>query len=153
MTQQHTQNETQPTATQTTSHTDSGANPKPSLFDDLPVPPAQAKKTAAKPTPATLTNIKTIDIVIAGATYSINCPVNEQDALIRASDYINATIKDLRKNAPALTHEHLLVLCCLNMFGQMDKQGKQQKSALLQEQAVQKLLDKITKEAESILPV
>lgn len=122
------------------------------LFDDLPVPEEKQTDATEKTTPNTLTNIKAVDIVISGATYTINCPVNEQDALIRASDYINNTIKDIRRSAPALSHENLLVLCCLNMFGQMDKISNKQKSAMVHEQAVQKLLDKISKEAASILP-
>lgn len=95
--------------------------------------------------------VKTVNIVISGATYPVNCPVDEISSLKKASRYINDFINDLRKEAPTLSHENLLVLCCLNMYETMDQQENQKKSTTIQEQRMQILLDKITKDAGSIL--
>ncbi|PIE47328.1 MAG: cell division protein ZapA [Gammaproteobacteria bacterium] len=94
---------------------------------------------------------KIVNIVISGATYPVNCPVDEIASLKKATRYINDFINDLRKEAPTLSHENLLVLCCLNMYEKMDQQESQNKSTSIQEQRMQILLDKITKDADSIL--
>lgn len=65
---------------------------------------------------AAANTIKKVDIFINGRTYTINCPVEEQPALERAASYINNFIQDVRKQAPQLPQEELLVLCALTLY-------------------------------------
>lgn len=60
--------------------------------------------------------IKKVDIFINGRTYTVNCPIDEEHALLRASDYINDFIQEIRKQSPQIPHEELLVLCALNLY-------------------------------------
>lgn len=61
-------------------------------------------------------SVKKVDIFINARTYTINCPANEQPALERASSYINQFIQDIRRQAPQLPQEELLVLCALTLY-------------------------------------
>lgn len=57
-----------------------------------------------------------VDIFINGRSYGINCPAGEEPALQRASSYINNFIQEIRRSAPQLPQEELLVLCALTLF-------------------------------------
>lgn len=65
---------------------------------------------------ATADTIKKVDVFINGRTYVINCPSDEEPALERASSYINNFIQEIRKQAPQLPQEEMLVLCALNLY-------------------------------------
>lgn len=83
--------------------------------------------------------IKKVDILINGRTYTINCPVNEEPALFRASDYINTFIQDIRKQASQIPHEELLVLCALNLYEKSEILAQRQE----QDKAVQDIVDQL----------
>ena len=55
--------------------------------------------------------MKKVDIVIAGNTYQIYCPINEEEALRSAVYVINNAVLDIKAQAPNLSQENLLVLC------------------------------------------
>lgn len=95
---------------------------------------------------------KTVNIVITGVTYPINCPEDEEDGLNAAAAYINNFIGDIRKEAPTLTHENLLVLTCLNLYERISQFEASEKTQKMQDQRVRTLLNKITKDAKSVLP-
>lgn len=95
---------------------------------------------------------KLVDVVISGVTYPIQCPADEVQSLQKASDFINQFISDIRKQAPTLNHENLLVLCCLNLYEQIDSQQLQQKHHQLENERMQVLINKISQDANSILP-
>lgn len=65
--------------------------------------------------------IKKVDIFINGRSYTINCPVEEEPALARAGGYINQFIRDVRRQAPQLPQEELLVLCALTLYEKAEK--------------------------------
>ena len=65
---------------------------------------------------ATANTLKKVDIFINGRTYTVNCPSDEQPALERASSFINNFIQDIRRQAPQLPQEELLVLCALTLY-------------------------------------
>jgi cell division protein ZapA len=65
--------------------------------------------------------IKQVDLFINGRSYAINCPVDEEPALARAGEYINQFIQDIRRQAPQLPQEELLVLCALTLFEKAEK--------------------------------
>lgn len=96
--------------------------------------------------------LKLVDVVISGVTYPIQCPADEVQSLQKASDFINQFISDIRKQAPTLNHENLLVLCCLNLYEQIDSQQLQQKHHQLENERMQALINKISQDANSILP-
>ena len=95
--------------------------------------------------------MKKVDINISGKTYSINCPVDEIDELHAASSFINEFIQDLRTQAPHLSHENLLVLCCLNLYEKINEQEKQGQSMAADSEQAEALLDKIIDDAKSML--
>lgn len=73
---------------------------------------------------ATDNAVKKVDIFINGRTYTINCPANEEPALERASRYINNFVQDIRRQAPQLPQEELLVLCALTLYEKAEQLQK-----------------------------
>ena len=65
---------------------------------------------------ASAQSIKKVDILINGRSYTINCPESEEPALQRAASYINQFMQEVRRQAPQLPQEQLLVLCALTLF-------------------------------------
>ncbi|WP_201509106.1 cell division protein ZapA [Psychrobacter alimentarius] len=109
---------------------------------------AQSKpNTNSTPEP----QIKKVDISIAGVTYPIYCPVHEQEELRSAVFYINDYAQELRKDAPSLSQENLLVLCCLNLYEKIHANQRDDEDRLQESSRSDALLDKILKDAQSIL--
>ena len=104
-------------------------------------------KTPKAPEP----QIKKVDIAIAGVTYPIFCPVHEQEELLSAVSYINNYALDLKRDAPSLSQESILVLCCLNLYEKIHANQRSDEDRLQQEKQSQALLNKIMKDAHSIL--
>lgn len=109
---------------------------------------AQSKPHVA---PAPEPQIKKIDISIAGVTYPIYCPVHEQEELRSAVSYINNYAVDLRKEAPSLSQENLLVLCCLNLYEKIHASQRSDQDREQKDKQSEALLNKIMKDAQSIL--
>ena len=95
--------------------------------------------------------IKKVDVVICGKPYTINCPVNEEEELHAAIAYINEFLTGIKKEAPNLNQENLLVLCCLNLYSKIHEQQQTDNSQKQVSQESTTLLDKILKDAKSIL--
>lgn len=95
--------------------------------------------------------IKKVDVAIAGVTYPIYCPVHEQEELLSAVSYINNYALDLKKDAPSLSQESLLVLCCLNLYEKIHANQRSDEDRQQQDQKSDLLLNKIMKDAQSIL--
>lgn len=95
--------------------------------------------------------IKKVDIAIAGVTYPIYCPVHEQEELRSAVSYINNYAMDLRKEAPSLSQENLLVLCCLNLYEKIHASQRSDQDREQKDKQSEALLNKIMKDAQSIL--
>ena len=104
-------------------------------------------KTPKAPEP----QIKKVDIAIAGVSYPIFCPVHEQEELLSAVSYINNYALDLKRDAPSLSQESILVLCCLNLYEKIHANQRSDEDRLQQEKQSQALLNKIMKDAHSIL--
>ena len=104
-------------------------------------------KTTNTPEP----QIKKVDIAIAGVTYPIFCPVHEQEELLSAVSYINNYALDLKREAPSLSQESILVLCCLNLYEKIHANQRSDEDRLQHEKQSQALLNKIMKDAHSIL--
>ncbi|TXD96436.1 cell division protein ZapA [Psychrobacter frigidicola] len=95
--------------------------------------------------------MKKVDIVIAGVTYQIYCPVNEEEELRSAVYYINNFVLDIKKDAPNLPQENLLVLCCLNLYEKIHSQSKIDEDQRYETEKSVALLSKIMLDAQSIL--
>ena len=106
---------------------------------------SQANSKAAEP------QIKKVDIAIAGVTYPIFCPVHEQEELLSAVSYINNYALDLKRDAPSLSQESILVLCCLNLYEKIHANQRSDEDRLQKDKQSQALLNKIMKDAHSIL--
>lgn len=115
-----------------------------------PVETAATKDATAK-TSAPEPQMKKVDIVIAGITYQIYCPVHEEAELRSAVYYINNFLLDIKKGAPSLSQENLLVLCCLNLYEKIHTQTKASDDAAQASKQAEMLLSKIMKDAQSVL--
>ena len=114
-----------------------------------PISPTTAGATSKPMTPES--QVKKVDIVIAGVTYPIYCPIHEQEELLSAVSYINNYALDLRREAPSLSQESLLVLCCLNLYEKIHANQRSEEDRLQQDKQSETLLNKIMKDAQSIL--
>ena len=112
---------------------------------------SSAARPAAKATSAPEPQIKKVDVAIAGVTYPIYCPVHEQEELHSAVSYINNYALDLKRDAPSLSQESLLVLCCLNLYEKIHANQRSEEDRLQQSKQSEALLNKIMKDAHSIL--
>ena len=95
--------------------------------------------------------IKKVDISIAGITYPIYCPVHEEEELRAAVFYINDYVIDLRRNAPSLSQESLLLLCCLNLHEKIQTNKRDEEDRAQQYKQSVALLNKVIQDAHSIL--
>ncbi|WP_201527366.1 MULTISPECIES: cell division protein ZapA [Psychrobacter] len=95
--------------------------------------------------------MKKVDIVIAGVTYQIYCPINEEEELRSAVYYINNFVLDIKQEAPNLPQENLLVLCCLNLYEKIHSQNKTDADHRHKTEQSVALLNKIMQDAQSIL--
>ena len=112
---------------------------------------SSATRPAAKAASAPEPQIKKVDVAIAGVTYPIYCPVHEQEELHSAVSYINNYALDLKRDAPSLSQESLLVLCCLNLYEKIHANQRSEEDRLQQSKQSEALLNKIMKDAHSIL--
>ena len=112
---------------------------------------SSAARSAAKAASAPEPQIKKVDVAIAGVTYPIYCPVHEQEELHSAVSYINNYALDLKRDAPSLSQESLLVLCCLNLYEKIHANQRSEEDRLQQSKQSEALLNKIMKDAHSIL--
>ncbi len=104
-----------------------------------------------KPIKAPEPQLKKIEIVIAGISYPIFCPVTEEEELRAAVYDINNAMLDLKKEAPNLTQENLLVLCCLNLHEKISDNNKSDINRSNESRQTESLLSKIMNDAQSIL--
>lgn len=86
-------------------------------------------------------DIKKVDIFINGRTYVINCPSDEEAALNRASSYINQFIQDVRRQAPQLPQEELLVLCALTLYEKSEALNQYQQQEAQAKPLVEQMLE------------
>ncbi|MGM8884725.1 cell division protein ZapA [Psychrobacter sp. 1U2] len=94
---------------------------------------------------------KKIDIVIAGASYPIFCPADEEQELRAAEKFINDFATAIKKDAPKLNQENLLVLSCLNLYEQINAYKTSAAERQQQSKQNEQLLNKIMQEAQSVL--
>ncbi|MEN2750159.1 cell division protein ZapA [Psychrobacter sp. FBL11] len=111
---------------------------------------SSASNTSAKPATSE-PEMKKVDIVIAGVTYQIYCPANEEAELRSAVYYINDFLLNIKKDAPNLSQENLLVLCCLNLYEKIHAHKKSDDETAQASKQAEALLSKIIKDAQSIL--
>ena len=109
-----------------------------------PANPPMKSDTVVEP------QIKKVDISIAGVTYSVYCPINEEEELRSTVYDINNFALELKKGSPNLSQENLLVLCCLNLHEKIDDYKKADTDRHTQEKQNEALLSKIIREAQTL---
>ena len=112
---------------------------------------SDATTSATKINSAPQPQIKKVDIAIAGVSYPIYCPVHEQEELYAAVSYINDYALNLKRDAPSLSQESLLVLCCLNLHEKIHVNQRSDENRLQKDKQSEALLNKVMKDAHSIL--
>lgn len=141
----------------TDNRTDSQPNTAKTQGGQAATPKAQTpakttnSQTAAQSPASAEPQIRKVDIAIAGVTYPIFCPAHEEEELQTAVYHINEFAMGLKKDAPRLSQENLLVLCCLNLYEKIHHNQKQDNERVQQDQQTTALLNKIMKDAQSIL--
>lgn len=88
-----------------------------------------------------MSDYKKIDIFINGHSYGINCPADEEDNLKRAATYIQQFIQDIRKQAPNIAQEELLVLCALSLYEKSENLQQHLDQETQAKTLVQQMLD------------
>jgi len=121
--------------------------PKKNTATESNISSTMAQSNTKTPEP----QIKKVDIAIAGVTYPIFCPVHEQEELLSAVSYINNYALDLKRDAPSLSQESILVLCCLNLYEKIHANQRSDEDRLQKNKQSEALLNKIMKDAHSIL--
>jgi len=116
-----------------------------------PAAELQNKKPEHKQPESKKPESKKIDIVIAGASYPIFCPADEEQELRAAEKFINDFATNIKKDAPKLNQENLLVLSCLNLYEQINAHKKSEAERQQQSKQNEQLLNKIMQEAQSVL--
>lgn len=106
------------------------------------------KATSEKPAEP---QMKKVDISIAGVHYPVNCPIHEEEELRAAVYYINNFALDIKKEAPSIPQENLLVLSCLNLYEKIQAHSKSAHNRQEKDKQTEALVSKIMKEAQSIL--
>jgi cell division protein ZapA len=118
---------------------------------------APSNEAAAKPSEATQAPIKEeiqfkkVAIAIAGKTYYVNCPANEEASLQASVSYINNFALSLKSDMPRIGQEDLLVLCCLNLYEKLQEQKTSNTNERLVSQEADTLLEKIIKDAKTMI--
>lgn len=117
----------------------------------------QAPKPAHKPMTAPSINaeptFKAVDLSIAGTSHRITCPTDEVAQLEQAGSYINEKIREIRRHVKSKnpSNEELLVLVCLELYDQCQSLKNERKNHLLDNERAKALIEKITKDARSVL--
>lgn len=85
---------------------------------------------------------KTVNIQIIGQNYPVQCAADEVSTLETAAAHINAVMHDIRRQAPSLEREKLMVLAsltiCKDLFeAQKNEQDARQSTVLLQKMVLE----------------
>lgn len=117
------------------------------IGNTTPKAPTKPADKADKP------SFKAVDLSIAGSSHRITCPVDEVAQLEQAGAYINDKIRELRRAVKGKnpSNEELLVLTCLELYDQCQSLKNDRKNQLLDSERAKALIEKITKDARSVL--
>lgn len=91
--------------------------------------------------------IKTIDILINGHSYAINCPADAEAGLQQSAKAINQFIQGVRKQSPDMSQDKLLVFYALTM----QEKAQQLEQKLAQENQANALIDTMIRENQAVL--
>lgn len=86
-----------------------------------------------------------VDILINGRTYAINCPKGEENALQKASNYINGFVQEVRRFNNQLPQEELLLLCALTLYEKAENAESQTENAKKAQSMIEQMLQDIRK--------
>lgn len=87
-----------------------------------------------------MSNATKVDIQILGRNYSIHCAPEEVETLQTAASHVNYQMHDMRKQAPSLEHDKLLVLTALNLCNELFEAQKNEQDAKQSARLLEKLM-------------
>lgn len=74
----------------------------------------------------------TTEITLLDRKYLIACPPEEQDELLRAAQYLNQKLLDIRRGGKVLSLERLAIMAALNITHELIRQDDSQHSSQAQ---------------------
>lgn len=93
------------------------------------------------------TRNNTVNIHILDKEYQVNCPPEEQSALIRSSQLLDARMRDIRKAGHVIGLERIAVMAALNLTYELLRAESQASTT----RANQSDLDRLDKKISSAL--
>ena len=61
----------------------------------------------------------TLDVTIMGRTYKVACPEHERDELLRAVDYLDAKMNQIKSDGKVASAERIAVMAALNIANEL----------------------------------
>lgn len=87
-----------------------------------------------------MSNVTKVDIQILGRNYHIQCREDEVENLQTAASHVNYQMHDMRKQAPSLEHDKLLVLTSLNLCRELFEAQKNEQDAKQSARLLEKMI-------------
>lgn len=106
-----------------------------------------------KPDAPASTELRSVDISIAGTPHRIMCPANEIKNLEQSVEYINQKIRDLRREIKHKNpnNEEFLLFVALEMYDQIQSLQQQLHNTKTIQNSAKALIEKLNKDARSML--
>lgn len=110
---------------------------------------------AFDPTPPKKPEFVRVDLSIAGTPHRISCPSNEVAIVNKNADRLNESLREIRRSVGSKnpTNEELLVLHCLELYDQISDLKRQIQDGQIHNERSNALLDKLIKDAQSMIKV
>lgn len=96
-----------------------------------------------------------VDLSIAGTPHRISCPSSEVATVNKNADRLNESLREIRRSVGSKnpTNEELLVLHCLELYDQISDLKRQIQDGQIHNERSNALLDKLIKDAQSMIKV
>lgn len=117
----------------------------------------QPKDTTSSPSqpiaPAKKPDFVRVDLSIAGTPHRISCPSSEVATVNKNADRLNESLREIRRSVGSKnpTNEDLLVLHCLELYDQINDLKRQIQDGQIHNERSNALLDKLIKDAQSVI--
>ena len=91
-----------------------------------------------------MTANNTVNIRILDKEYQVNCPAEEQSALIRSSQLLDARMRDIRKAGHVIGLERIAVMAALNLTYELLQAESRASVSEADESGLDRLDDKLS---------
>ena len=97
--------------------------------------------------PITIMQTKGINISILGRDFSVACPPDEQEDLLKAADHLDNNMKEIQKTGKIIGSERLAIMAALNICNEL----LQLKRATAGQEDLQERLESLQSRIDSAL--